>query len=59
MFVGGESVILLLLFFANIKFYKEKNTLSECRCILHESTTWGHYFDSTAILGGHPSHAKV
>ena len=47
-------------FFANVKFYKEKkNTLSECQCILHESTTWGHYFDGTAILCGHPSHAKV
>ena len=38
----------------------KKFTLFEC----HESTNWRHYFyvstgDETAILRGHPSHAKV
>lgn len=38
--------------------------LFERQCIWHESANWGHYFsspngDGTAILRGHPSHAKV
>ena len=33
-------------------------SLFEGQCILHESTNWGHFFDGTAILCGHPSHVK-
>ena len=39
--------------------------LFECQCIQHEIANWGHYIftspngNGTAILRGHPSHAKV